>query len=193
MGYIGMLTSLRVYKQRVKSLRFDVLLYVCNRIVAHLPSHSLRDLFYTRLMNIELGRGSAVHLGLRLYTRGQITIGTQTIIDRDCALDGRGHISIGSNVNLAPEVMLLTASHDPDDADFGQILRPIVIEDYVWIATRATILPGVRLGHGAVVGAGAVVTGDVAPNWIVAGNPARPIRQRQGPYTYVLRYKRLFH
>ncbi len=194
--YIGrfrVLSSLKLYRQIVRSLRSDALLYVCNSIIAHIPSHTLRTLFYVRIMNVEVGQGSSIHLRLRLYTRGQITVGDHTIIDRDCVLDGRGHISIGSNVNLAPEVMVLTASHDPDDPGFGEIVQPVVIEDYAWIATRATILPGVHVGHGSIVGAGAVVTRDVAPDSIVAGNPARQIRERQGPQTYILRYKRRFH
>jgi maltose O-acetyltransferase len=145
-------------------------------------------------MKVKIGEGSSVHMGLRLYTRGKINIGSHTVIDRDCVLDGRGQISIGNNVDLAPEVMVLTASHDPDDGEhFGGIELPVVIEDYAWIATRAIILPGVRVGRGAVVGAGSVVTKDVAQQWIVAGNPARPIRKRIGPQNYVLNYKRLFH
>jgi acetyltransferase-like isoleucine patch superfamily enzyme len=90
-------------------------------------------------------------------------------------------------------VMVLTAYHDPDSDDFAGIEKPVVIEDYVWVATRAMILPGVRIGRGAVVGAGSVVTKDVAAGTIVAGNPAKVIRERKGHQVYQLAYRRLFH
>ncbi len=147
------------------------------------------------LMGISLGKESSILMGLRLYVKGGISIGEHSVIDRDCVLDGRGGIEIGHNVNLAPEVMLLTAYHDPDDLEhFGGVEKPIVVEDYAWIATRAMVLPGVHIGRGAVVGAGSVVTKNVAAGTIVAGNPARFIRDRKGEPTYQLvPYKRLFH
>ncbi len=155
-------TSLR---RQVREFRSNLLLYICNSLVTRIPSHAARRLFLAKLMNVHMESGSSIHMGLRLYTRGQVSIGSHTVIDRDCVLDGRGHITIGNNVNLAPEVMVLTAGHDPDDGlNFAVLTKPVVIEDYVWVATRATILPGVRIGRGAVVGAGAVVTKDSLRN-----------------------------
>ena len=144
-------------------------------------------------MKVEIGQGSATLLGLRLYTRGNLTIGDHSVIDRDCVLDARGGITIGNNVNLAPEVMILTAYHDPDDENFKGITKAVTIEDYAWTATRSLILPGVTIGRSAVVGAGSVVTKDVEPGTIVGGNPARLIRERKGNQTYQLNYTRLFH
>ncbi len=178
----------------LKELRSALLMYICNVFVAQAPSHRLRRIFLTRVMRLGMGAHSSVHLGLRLYTRGGIVIGRNTVIDHHCSLDGRGHITIGNNVNLAPETMILTGSHDPDSKEtFDAYLKPVIIEDYVWIATRAIVLPGVRLGQGAIVGAGSVVTKDVEAGWIVAGNPARPIRKREGPQSYTLEWERLFH
>ena len=140
-----------------------------------------------------MGQGSATLLGLLLYTRGNLKIGEHSVVDRDCVLDARGEITIGNNVNLAPEVMILTASHDPDDENFGGITKAVTIEDYAWIATRPLVLPGVTIGRGAFVGAGSVVTKNVEPGTIVAGNPAKPIRNREGTQSYQLDYMRLFH
>jgi acetyltransferase-like isoleucine patch superfamily enzyme len=172
---------------------YNFLLYTYNYIVAWVPSHRFRRFFLQYVMQIPLGESCAILLGLRLYTKGGVSIGAHSVIDRNCVLDGRGGIMIGANVNLAPEVMILTAYHDPDSDDFVGIEKGVVIEDYVWIATRATILPGVRIGSRAVVGAGSVVTKDVAPGVVVAGNPARVIRDRKGNQTYQLDYQRLFH
>jgi acetyltransferase-like isoleucine patch superfamily enzyme len=172
---------------------YNFLLYTYNYGVAWVPSHRFRRFFLHHIMRVSLGERCAILLGLRLYAKGRISIGAHSVIDRNCVLDGRGGIMIGANVNLAPEVMILTAYHDPDSDDFVGIEKGVVIEDYVWIATRATILPGVRIGSRAIVGAGSVVTKDVASGAVVAGNPARVIRERKGEQTYQLDYQRLFH
>lgn len=106
-----------------------------------------------------------------------VTIGKRCFIQQCCTFFGRGGITIGDDVFIGPKVNLITINHDPDpdnrSATFG---RPIVIEDKVWIGIASTILPGVRLGYGAIVGAGSVVTKDVPPMTVVAGNPARIIK-----------------
>jgi acetyltransferase-like isoleucine patch superfamily enzyme len=178
----------------MKNFLYNLLLYLHNCWITQIPSHRLRSFFIKHLMKISMAEGCSTLLGLRLYARGGISIGARSVIDRDCVLDGRGGIMIGANVNLAPEVMVLTAYHDPDSDDFVGIEKGVVIEDHVWIATRAMILPGVTIGRGAVVGAGSVVTKDVQAGTIVAGNPARFIRDRKGSQSYeVVPYARLFH
>lgn len=87
-------------------------------------------------------------------------------------IDLHDRVRIGQNVIINDEVLLLTGSHDVKDPGFQLVTRPITIHDYAWIATRATILPGVTIGKGAVVGAGAVVSMDVPDYNIVVGNPA---------------------
>jgi acetyltransferase-like isoleucine patch superfamily enzyme len=176
-----------------RSFVFNLLLYIHNHWIASFPSHIVRKLFLNRIMDLEIGSSGSILMGLRLYTRGQVKIGRNSVIDRNCTLDGRGGITIGENVNLAPEVMVLTAYHDPDSDNFAGIEKAVVIEDYVWIATRAMILPGVTIGRGAVVGAGSVVTRDIAAGMIVAGNPAKVIRTRKCELKYQLNYDRLFH
>jgi carbonic anhydrase/acetyltransferase-like protein (isoleucine patch superfamily) len=94
-----------------------------------------------------------------------------------------GQISIGSNVIIAEGVIILTRNHVYDQADalpYGTAyeVAPVVIEDHVWIGARAAIVPGVTIGHGAVVALGAVVTKDVPSCAVVGGNPAKFIRQR---------------
>lgn len=93
-------------------------------------------------------------------------------------LFGRGGVIIGDDVFIGPKCNLITINHDvnPDNrsATYG---RPIVIEDKVWIGINSTILPGVKIGYGSIVGAQSVVTHDVPPMTIVAGNPARTIKK----------------
>ncbi len=107
-----------------------------------------------------------------------VTIGKNCFIQQCCTFFGRGGITIGDGVFIGPKVNLITINHDPDpdnrSATYG---RPIVIEDKVWIGINSTVLPGVRIGYGAIIGAGSVVTKDVPAMTIAAGNPARIIKK----------------
>jgi acetyltransferase-like isoleucine patch superfamily enzyme len=168
--------------------------YLTNYVVPHLPSFALRRAWYRRIVGISFGHHAGVHLGCYLwyYTPSQvrrdgISIGAYSRINRNCSLDVRGGLTIGENVSLSPEVMILTAAHGVADPEFRVVGKRVVIEDHVWIGSRAMILGGTTLGRGSVVAAGAVVTGDVPPLAIVAGVPARVIGKRPEEAThYVL-------
>lgn len=107
-----------------------------------------------------------------------VTIGEDCFIQQCCTFFGRGGITIGNGVFIGPKCNLITINHDvnPENrsATYG---RPIVIEDKVWIGINSTVLPGVRIGYGAIIGAQSVVTHDVPPMTVVAGNPARIIKK----------------
>jgi len=83
---------------------------------------------------------------------------------------------------------ILTLAHDPQDPEFSDKGGDVIIGDRVWIAYRATVLPGVTIGEGAVVAAGAVVASDVEPFTIVGGVPARRIGERNRAIQYRLDY-----
>lgn len=106
-----------------------------------------------------------------------IEIGKGCFIQQCCTFFGRGGITLGENVLVGPKVNIITINHDPDpenrSATYG---RPVVIGDNVWIGINSTILPGVSIGCGAIIGANSVVTKDVPPMTVVAGNPARIIK-----------------
>ena len=159
--------------------------YLTNEVVSHLPSFSLRHLWYERYVGLKLGEGARIHLHCFLwhYGPGQVRrvgarIGSRSSINRGCCLDLRAGLDIGADVSISPEVMILTAAHDVNHPQFELTAAPVVIEDNVWVGSRATVMPGVRIRRGAVVAAGAVVTRDVDPLAIVAGMPARPIGLR---------------
>ena len=172
-----------------------VLNYVTNHVVARVPSFTLRRLWYRHVVGIDFGSRASVFLGAYVWftTPGEtrrrgVAIGRNSRINRDCTLDLRCGLTIGENVSISPEVMILTLSHDYNDPSFSDLdPGPVTIEDHVWIGTRAMILPGVRVGHGAVVAAGSVVTKDVAPMSVVAGVPAKPVAERApGATAYAL-------
>jgi len=88
-------------------------------------------------------------------------------------------IRIGNNVCINDGVKLLSGSHNINDPYWELIKKPIFIDDYVWIATNAIILPGVSIGKGAVIAAGAVVSKDVEPFTIMVGNPAKALAKKR--------------
>ncbi len=170
----------------------DGRLYLANAVIGHVPSHLLRLWFYRAVLRASIGRGSSIFMAARFDMVGGLTVGEDTTINRGCRLDTRGKLTIGSRVSISEDVLLLTAEHAVKEADFAGTRAPIVIEDYVFIGTRAMILPGVTLARGAVVAAGAVVTKSVAEYQIVAGIPARVIGQRRSDLDYSAHYRRLF-
>ena len=152
--------------------------------VGLIPLHHLRRFFY-RLAGMRIGRGSTLHMFTRIYDPRHIKIGQDTIIGERAVLDGRrqlegskGGLTIGNHVDIASEVMIWTSEHDINDSSFKAIEEPVVIKDYVFIGPRAIILPGVTIGKGAVVAAGAVVTKDISAGSIVGGVPAKEIGKR---------------
>ena len=86
---------------------------------------------------------------------------------------------IGNHVDIASGVMIYNSEHEINSEDFHAIIAPVEIEDYVFIGPRAIILPGVKIGEGAVVAAGAVVTKDVPEYMVVGGVPAQVIGERK--------------
>ncbi len=173
--------------------------YVTNHLVNRIPSYTVRRSWYQRVMGVEMGIGSAVQLGCYLWSYGprsnrrqKTSIGARSVINRGCCIDVRSGLRIGADVSISPEVAILTTQHDLDDAEFALQGGPVVIEDHVWIGMRAVVLPGVTIGRGAVIAAGAVVTKDVAPLDIVAGVPARPVGHRTLHPEYRLPHPPLF-
>lgn len=107
-----------------------------------------------------------------------VTIGENCFIQQACTIFGRGGIRIGNGVFIGPKCNLITINHNPaPDRRSETYGRPIVIEDKVWIGINSTVLPGVKIGYGAIVGAQSVVTHDVPPMTVVAGNPAKFIKK----------------
>lgn len=111
------------------------------------------------------------------------------MINFGCLFDGRKfHIRTRHDVSIGPEASILTLGDDPQSSDFCDRGGDVVIGDRVWIGYRAIVLPGVTIGEGAVIGAGAIVTKDVEPFAIVAGNPAKKIGERTKDLRYSLQY-----
>lgn len=158
--------------------------------VGAIPSHTLRLLIYRRIFHVVIGKATSIHRHCRFYRPSGVSIGAHSIINRDVLLDGRSGLRIGDNVSISEGSQILTLEHDPNDPAFGWRGAPVVIGDRVFLGARSTVLPGVTVGEGAVVAAGAVVTRDVDPFTVVGGVPARPIGQRRSDLSYQLTYRK---
>lgn len=161
---------------RIEAVKNEFLLMLL-RWVGYFPSHSLRRFFY-QMSGIKLGKGTKIHMWANFFKPSGISIGEDTLIGDHCFLDGRASLKIGDHTDITSQVLIYNSEHDLEAEDFKALVAPVEIGDYVFIGPRAIILPGVKIGDGAVIAAGAVVIKDVVPFAIVGGVPAKEIGQR---------------
>jgi acetyltransferase-like isoleucine patch superfamily enzyme len=126
------------------------------------------------------GRDIKMFYPLSIFGAENMVLGDNVTIDSFTHIWGEGGIRIGNRVMIASNSVITTLTHDHSAEDMQQTLisKEIVIEDDVWIGAHCTILPGVTIGKGAVVGAGSVITKNVEPYSIVVGAPARFLKYR---------------
>ncbi len=135
----------------------------------------LKEVVYWLLlkgMTKKLGRHVRVYGWPHLYAPDFLEIGDKCTINSGVILHARGGIKIGNAVRLSPGCVLETGYLEKHRSPREHAAAPITIEDHVWIATRAIVLPGVTIGHHSIVAAGAVVTKNVPPYSFACGVPA---------------------
>ena len=170
-------------------------------ITYHLIGHLLPDSYFK--LNIF---GKSFHIKIGYYVRGYlaskmisscgkniniergakfnktIKLGNNSGIGKNCGIGPQ--TIIGDNVMTAPEVIIYTKNHKIDRIDIPMCkqgfdeIKPVIIEDDVWLGRRVMIMPGVTIGKGSVIGAGAVVAKNIPPYSIAVGNPAKVIKSR---------------
>jgi maltose O-acetyltransferase len=138
---------------------------------------------YWRVFMKSLGKGSRISHKVKVLSAPNISIGDEVHITNNVILDGRGGITIGDDVLVGYESIIMTSMRNYRDPDVpvrlqGSTRKPVVIGRDVWLGTRVIVLPGAKIGDGAIVGSGAVVTKDVPPFSVVAGVPAETIGKR---------------
>jgi len=169
--------------------------YLGNNVIARFPWGRLRSMYLTRVLKVAIGRDT--HVSMRWFVTGypvraHIRIGDNCVINREVYLDGRVGVEIGNNVNVSFQTCVLSLHHDHNAPDFPAVGGVVRIHDHVWIGARATLLPGVSIGEGAVVAAGAVVAKDVAPYTVVGGVPAKKIGDRNPEIAYLTNFSPYF-
>lgn len=143
-----------------------------------------RTLFKECGVNVDIGRKTNFGSGRHISIGDNSGIGVNAFIE--------GPVKIGKNVMMGPDVIMITKNHEfsridiPVNLQGNRDKKPIRIGDDVWIGARVIVLPGVRIGCGAIIGAGAVVVKDI-PDWaIAAGNPAQVVKFRKEPQGHTI-------
>jgi maltose O-acetyltransferase len=149
------------------------------------PLYKKFRVFLGRRLLGSCGENVNIEAGANFYWGNNVFLGNHSDLGIDCEIHGETHI--GDHTIMGPQVAIWTGNHGISRTDIPIMHqestpeRPVWIGNDVWIGSRVIILPGVRIGDHAVIGAGAVVTKDV-PDWtIVGGNPAKIIRYRKDP------------
>lgn len=137
-----------------------------------------RRKLFSELINQELDEGFRVFTPFYTDFGKNIHLGKNVFINSDCKFQDQGGITIGDDTLIGHNVVMATLNHEEDpERRANLIAAPINIGKKVWIGSNATILPGVTIGDGAIIAAGAVVTKDVEARTIVAGVPAKFVRK----------------
>lgn len=164
--------------------------------IGYFPSQFIRNAVYKHVFFMNIQEGVTIRYGLKLLGMSGISIDKGSALGDECWLDGRFGIKIGKNVNIASQVHMWSASYDMNDPYFRsnpKTVGPIIIDDNAWIGPHTTILDNVHIGEGAVICAGAVVTKDVEPFTVVAGIPAKKIKERNRDIRYKLEGSSFFY
>lgn len=174
------------WRGRIQEFVEGLLIFGANQI-GRVPIRALRNAYYRYALGWKIAPGATLNTGLKVWGgRGKVSVGRNSTIQIDCLFAGVGMVDlcIGENVAIAYRAAIMLGAHDLDDPDFKGVVTPVTIEDYAFIGTGAILLPGVTIGRGAAVAAGAVVVKSVPPYAIVGGNPAKVIGERRRDLRY---------
>lgn len=163
-------------KRRIKIGR-----YVTIHDYSYIDASSLKGVIIDDYCTI--GRNNFVRTGNLASYDGYFVMRKNSSTNNNCFLGATGGLEVGANVLIGPNVFIGTEKHKFERTDLtireqGIVKAPVVIEDDVWIGANSVILGGNRIGRGAIIGAGSIVTKNVHNMEIVAGNPARVLRTR---------------
>src|SRR5207248_3839350 len=155
-------------------------------LMMHFPGR-IGTAYRSRFYNHYFKRRSAslvILPGVCIEHPHELVMGDGVAINRNVWLNAVGGLTIGDNCGIGPGTIIHTANHNYNDpntpwAQQGWTYKPVVLEDDVWLAASVMVLPGTIIGKGAIVVAGATISGNVEPYAVMAGNPARKIGSRQ--------------
>ena len=162
---------------------FRDLLVAFVRNIGGAPGVLLRMKLYPHFLKY-CGRGLTIKEYVVLKFPENISVGDNVGISEFSWIDGNGKVEIGDFVRIGPYVSIISFNHKFADKSTpiklqGKVLLPVIIEDDVWIGSKAQILAGTKIGKGAVIGAGTIITKDVPPYAVIVGNPAKIIKYRE--------------
>jgi putative colanic acid biosynthesis acetyltransferase WcaF len=142
------------------------------------PVSSLRRALL-RIFGARIGRAVEIKPGVQVKYPWNLTVGANSWIGESVWIDNLCSVAIGSNACISQGAYLCTGNHDWSDPGFGLIVKPIAVGNGAWLGAKSFVSPGVKIGECAITAAGSVVTKDIPPFEIHAGNPAHFIRRRE--------------
>lgn len=175
----------------LRELYQDAGYIILNSFVTHIPAWWIRRICY-KIAGIKMGSNVRIGIGTKVMSPHRINLADGVVINEYCFLDGRGGLIISKNVSISHHCKIISASHNINDEQFSYWSNPIVIEDYVFIGSGAIVLDNSHLGRGCVIGAGAVIKGNLDENGIYIGNPAIKKGIRKCENRYELKHKAFF-
>lgn len=171
-----------------------LLFLILRKFIVDPVSHWYGRQLLTRQLELlaELGPGASIRGPLAIGNPGNTHFAEDVSINPGFVSKGQGKLFVGAHVHMGEDVTVITDNHNykyPDALPYDRkrISEDVTIGNCVWIGDRVLIMPGVTVGEGAILAAGAVVTRDVPPLKIVGGNPAKEIGERDGSHYYSLR------
>lgn len=185
-GYIVCYLISKTNKRKQGIEKFYAITRLFIDITGKIRIVTLRHYIYKHIFKIKMDKNVVIYRGAEIRSPQKLTIKRGSIIGDNAILDARNIIQIGENVNFSTGVWIWTEQHDCQDKLFqcNQKGGPVIIGNRAWIGSRVTILPNIKIGEGAIVAAGAVVTKDVPAFNIVAGIPAQVIGKRNNELIY---------
>lgn len=179
--------NLFYYRRQFKTQWIFVLLKFLNVLHNALPTFFIRRMLH-KTVGFDVHKTAAIHAGGEFFAFKRLSVGEGSVVNKNFRLDNRMGIVIGKHVSIAHDVSIYTLGHDIGCDNFCTKGAAVQIDDHAVIFAGARIMPGVTIGKGAVVYPGAVVMQDVPALCVVAGNPARQIKNRKNLLNYQLRY-----
>lgn len=179
-----MIEKLKISQYLALTLYYGLIRFIPNfpklRIGQKMRGDLCKIIFRKCGKNVNIENNAYFGIGNSIEIGSNSGIGKNAYISN---IGGGGEVIIGNNVMMAPDVVILTKSHEYGDIKIPMNMQKsysstVIIEDDVWIGIRTIILPGVKIGKGSIIGAGAVLTKDIPPYSIAGGVPAKIIKSR---------------
>lgn len=166
------------FSKNISGLKSGFVWFFMNNILSFFPSKHIRY-WGLKFLGMNLEKNIRFYQGFHIRNPKKIFISEGVSIGPKVLLDGRCGLSIGKNTVLAYDCIIWTLNHDYNDIHFCGKGSPVEIGSNVWICSRSIILPGIKIGDGAIIASGAIVTKNVEPYTIVGGIPAKVIGKRE--------------